>query len=380
MRRFLTILWLFLLALALGGCALFPSRPHGEERLALVQALGVDRESGRVRLSAVTAADSSRGEGPVRLSGSGLTVLDAAEDVSRRAGEEELFCAHTGYVLLGEESAREDVESVLRFVCRSREIRMDVPLLIVRGETAETALLETGDERVGASEILHMLDAAAPERGGSSFPSVSEIAGALADGRCALAAAVKCVPASAQKGEDAPLTLVSAGRAVLCGGKLLAFLDEEDAVGVDLLCGARGVHSFVVTDHALGRVTLQTAPGRTELSLARGADGSVEALELTISLTASVAELDGDGDLSDGDYADELAALLERELLRRAGRVVRLQSTLGVDFLALRERAARAARLSERRDERFLASVNGALPLRLSASVRISHTNDVRDG
>ena len=44
------------------------------------------------------------------------------------------------------------------------------------------------------------------------------------------------------------------------------------------------------------------------------------------------------------------------------------------------ERAARAARLSERRGEGFLASLDGALPLRLSASVRIGHTNDVRAG
>ena len=117
--------------LALGGCALFPSSLRGVERLALVQALGLDRAEDGLRLSLVTAADSSRGEGPVRMSGRGATIREAQEDAASRAAEERILCAHTAFVLLGEDSAREDVSAALRYVCRSREIRMDVPLLIV---------------------------------------------------------------------------------------------------------------------------------------------------------------------------------------------------------------------------------------------------------
>ena len=73
------------LCLVLGGCALFPSALRGMESLALVQALGVDREGDGVRLSMVTAADSSRGEGPVRMSGGGATISDAAEDAASHA-------------------------------------------------------------------------------------------------------------------------------------------------------------------------------------------------------------------------------------------------------------------------------------------------------
>ena len=361
------------LSLFRGGCSLFPSRLRTEE-LAVVQAMGVDREDGLVRLSMVTAEDSSRGEGPVRLSGVGATIPDAIGDISSRAAEEAVFCAHTGAVLLGEASAREDVEGVLRTICRSREIRMDVPLLIVRGESAEKALLGTGDARVGAAELLRSLAASVRTQYGAELPSAARIAGALAEGKCALAAAVECRPSSEQGEDGTPLTLAPAGLALIRDGKLAAFLEPEEAAAVDLLFGARGVHEFVVTDRAGRRATLRSAPGETELRLVRGADGAPEAIELTMRLAASVCAIEGEGMNEGGDRADELAAALERELLRRAGAVLRLRRELGADFLSLRERAARACSLSERGREDLL----DALPVRLSASVRVSHFGDLR--
>ena len=67
MKRCLTIITICVFSLFLGGCTLFPSVLRGMEALAVVQALGADREGDGVRLSMVTAADSSRGEGPVRM-------------------------------------------------------------------------------------------------------------------------------------------------------------------------------------------------------------------------------------------------------------------------------------------------------------------------
>ena len=45
MKRLIPIIIMVLLTPLLGGCALFPSSLRGMERLAVVQALGVDRET-----------------------------------------------------------------------------------------------------------------------------------------------------------------------------------------------------------------------------------------------------------------------------------------------------------------------------------------------
>ena len=195
-KRLPIIILSLLLAAALGGCALFPSRLHGVERLLVVQALGVDRVDGAVRLSMASAADSARGEGPIRLSGSGLSISDAAENVDALATEEELFCAHTGHVLIGETTAREGIGGVLRYICRARELRMDLPLYIVREGSAADALLKTGDDRIGAVEELDMLAATAPAREGRRPPGAAQIAGELESGGCALVSALRLVPSS----------------------------------------------------------------------------------------------------------------------------------------------------------------------------------------
>lgn len=357
MRRALSIILLLLLPLVLlSGCTLFPSKAQGVERLLVVQAMGVDGADGAFTLSLLSSADSARGEGPVRLRGQGATLSAAAQDVLLRANEEELFFAHTGFVLVGEESAQ-SLEAVLRHVCRSREIRMDVPVYLIRGERAETALLRTGEERVGAVELLRALDAAAPRLSGEKPPSAADISAALAENGCALVAALACEPSSEESTEGSTLTLSPAGYGVVAGDGLLGFLEQEDTAALDLLRGCRGVHDFTVTDAAGRRVTLHTAPGRTDLTPRRGEDGLTRSLELAVTLSASVAELRGTAPSDDAAYADELSALLERELLRRTGRVVQLRKTLGADFLGFAE-----------------------LPVALSVSVRISHSNDMREG
>ena len=380
MKRLVCLLIIIVSLPLLAGCALFPSKKQGVERLLVVQALGLDTADGRIRLSMVSAADSSRGEGPVRLAGEGATIQSAADDVVLRATEEELLCAHTAQILLGEDSARSGIDSVLRYVCRSREIRMDVPLLIVRGGSAERALLDTGDERIGAAEILESLRAAAPARDGFAPPSVARIASRLEEGGCALVAAVSCAPASERQEEGAPLTLSPAGCAVVRKGALAGFIEQEDVAALDLLLGARGVHDFVVTDAKGQQVTLQTAPGRAEVVPLRNGARELLGAEIAVTVSASVAEIDGRGELSDAAYADALAALLERELLQRMSRVAQLERTLGADFLDLGSRIALRSSARERAADAQSGQRAGALPLRLSVSVTISHSNDVRDG
>lgn len=163
-------------------------------------------------------------------------------------------------------------------------------------------------------------------------------------------------------------------------GALAGFIEQEDVAALDLLGGARGVHDFVVTDAEGQRVTLQTAPGRADVVPLRGETGELRGAEIAVALSASVAEIDGRGALSSGEYADALSALLEREILRRAGNLVQLEKTLGADFLGLGERIALRSSARERTLDEESGVNFASLPLRLSVSVSISHSNDVRDG
>lgn len=377
MKKAAAVLAALGLALGLAGCSLYPSKPRGVERLLIVQAMGIDAVGG-VELSMVSSADSSRGEGPVRLVGRGGSVAEAQRSAAVSSAEEELFCAHTRYVLVGEKTAAErGLEDVLGFICRSPEIRIDVPVFVVRGASAKDALLHTGDDRVGAAEILSSLTdgAALPDAGSYSCARVSA---RLAEGKSALVYALSPVPSSEQTEAGELITLVPDGFGVINDGRLVGFVEAEDAVAVDLLCGSKAVHEFVLRDGRGGRVTLRTAPGTAVVRPIRDPDGTLRGVAADAALGASVLETDGGGDLADGEYRAALAAILERELLTRLGRVLAAERELGADFLGLGDRIALRSSSAERgRDGDFSAAL-GSLRFELSVSVSIDHSNDVR--
>ncbi|MGI6307478.1 MAG: Ger(x)C family spore germination protein [Dethiobacteria bacterium] len=117
------------------------------ENLAFLTAWGIDRqENGEIRASAVivkpfAVAGPMRGgaatpERPFWLASStGRTVLEAMCNFATFSPRF-LFCAHSRFLVFGEESAREGVGEMLDFFERNREPRLTAHLLVVKGMTA----------------------------------------------------------------------------------------------------------------------------------------------------------------------------------------------------------------------------------------------------
>ena len=74
--------------------------------------------------------------------------------IRNHSSQEDIFYPHVEHILLGEDAARVSIEDYLAFFCRSPELRIDIPLYIVKGGTAEQAVLETGSDSRCISEIL----------------------------------------------------------------------------------------------------------------------------------------------------------------------------------------------------------------------------------
>lgn len=117
------------------------------ENLAFLTAWGIDRqENGEIRASAVIVKPFAVA-GPMRggaatpersfwLTGSsGRTVLEAMCNFATFSPRF-LFCAHSRFLVFGEESARAGVGEILDFFERNREPRLTAHLLVVKGMTA----------------------------------------------------------------------------------------------------------------------------------------------------------------------------------------------------------------------------------------------------
>lgn len=156
MHRAQTLALLLAVLLLCSGCAsgAISSNYRPVEDLMLVQTIGVDRAAEGVCLSASTGR-ASKNEPPQRMTQTGETVLAALDRLQDRTPNAELFYAQTSYLLLGEEAAAAgELAPLLDFIARNPDMRLSAPLFLVRGATAQQAVMDTGD----GSTVMLTLD------------------------------------------------------------------------------------------------------------------------------------------------------------------------------------------------------------------------------
>lgn len=366
-NRALLLLSIIMVSFLLGGCGL-REQAREADQLLVVQTMGYDTGPEGVLVS-LSSAGSQAGSPPVRLRGGGASVTVALERMRAGANEEELFCAHIGHLLIGEDAARKGIGPLLDYVCRSGNLRLSVPLYILRGKEAQAAVLSVGDESFGVCDALDSVDADLRSRGDGYAPAAAEILRDLARYDSALVCAV-ALQSSAEEdrsaeGEEPPDTVVPDGYAVLRGGALCGFLSREQAVGVGLLTGNSGVCELMVTDQAGLPVTLTLTGGRCVLEPQRE-DGRLTALGVQVEAEALLAE--GAAGDTEPDY---LRRMLERSLSERLRQVLQLSKQWEADFLGL------AGRL--RLPEAEFGALWPSLPLTVSVSARLDGTGGVED-
>lgn len=374
-KRAAIALIIIMIELCLGGCGL-RDQARELDQLLIVQTLGFDSGGPGLVLSL-----SSRGREdspPERLTASGASVTEALERVRSGTNEEELFCAHLGHLLIGEPAAGQGIAPCLDYVCRSGDLRLNVPVYVLRGAEAREAVLGAGDESFGASDALDAVDADLRDRGDGRITTAAELLRDLSRRGSALVCAVALrdsaeADQSAEAGER-PRTLVPDGYAVLRDGRLCGYLDREQALGVGLLSGQAGLAELVVTDQAGLPVTLSITGGSSELEPRFDEGGGLCALSVSVKAEAVLAEsAAGDTELS------YLQTMAERAISDRVRQTLQLSKLWQADFLGLEGMLERRAPERMRAQEPAFAARWPSLPLTVSVSVRLTGTGDVED-
>lgn len=376
-RAFLLLLTIIIMAPLLAGCALH-TQAREVEQLLIVQTMGLDR-SGGMSVSLASGSSLSADGKPVRLLGRGASITQALAQIRSGASEEDLFCSHLGHLLIGEAAARHGLAPILDYVCRAGELRLSVPVYVLRDETASAAVLGVGDDSFGVCDALDAVDGELRQRGDGHVTEASGLLRQLYDNGSALVCAVSLSPsaeaAATESAPQTPQTLTASGYGVLQGERLIGWLDRDQAVGVGLLTGRSGLCELIVNDQAGLPVTLCLTDGRTRLQPHWTRDGGLSALELVVEARALLAE---DADGASAPYY--LQQALERSLSERVREVLQLSKQWRCDFLGL-ERRLRAQ--EPQRMQAMSPSFSDrwpTLPLIISVEATLSGTGDVEGG
>ena len=406
MKRFLSLLIIICSLPALNGCGSIYSNYREIQQLMVVQTMGIDREKGGVQVSMAAAAEASGG-GPRRMSAQGSTVTDAIDRAYKLSYEEEIFFSHVNHLLVGEAAAEEGLDTFLDYVSQSPTMRIDIPLYIVRGGTANQAVMEVGDSSKGISEVMQTVHESFASPSNSQVFTVADTINSLLRYGSALVCAIECVPSSesvssgksesAQQGEEQnaqqeegqnaqdktqgenPLMAVPAGYAVIRDGKLCKFIEPEEAAAVGLLTGSLPITDITVTDRNGKNASLELNQGSAEITPVWGGKGQLKGLNIQAQVSASVLETDNWQQGSSNEYINHLTAQLESAVSQRLSSLLRTSMKLKADFLGLAGQVERKSPENYRLLSQHFSELLPGLELQITVSGQLSHTNDMKE-
>ena len=414
MKRFLSLLIIMCALPALSGCGSIYSNYREIQQLMVVQTMGIDREKGRVQVSMAAAAEASGG-GPRRMSAQGSTVTAAIDRAYKLSYEEEIFFSHVNHLLVGEAAAEEGLDAFLDYVSQSPTMRIDIPLYIVRGGTANQAVMEVGDSSKGISEVMQTVHESFASPSNSRVFTVADTINSLLRYGSALVCAVECVPSSesvspgksasaqgggeqnAQQGEEqnpqqeegqnaqdktqgeTPLMAVPAGYAVIRDGKLCKFIEPEEAAAVGLLTGSLPITDITVTDRNGKDASLELNQGSAEITPVWGGKGQLKGLNIQAQVSASVLETDNWQQGNSNEYINHLTAQLESAVSQRLSSLLRTSMKLKADFLGLAGQVERKSPENYRLMSQRFSELLPGLELQITVSGQLSHTNDMKE-
>ena len=438
MKRYISILIIISSLLSLGGCGGIHTNYREIQQLMVVQTMGLDREEGSVRVSMAAAAEAS-GSGPRRMSATGGTVSTAIDRAYELSYEEEIFFSHVNHILIGEAAAEEDMDSFLDYLYQSPELRIDIPLYIVREGTAEQAVMEVGDGSRGISEVMQAVREIFATASNSQVFTVADTIRSLDRYGSALICAIRCEPGSesfvpqtsgnsrsdggeggqgekkqddgenqqtqaAQEDENTqaagnedtgggeeqgeaeaaaqegkPLMAGIAGYGVIRDGKLCKYLEPELSVAVGLMTGGVPI-SFIAVEDTDGRpCSLEVYEGSAQLNPVWAGPGELKGLELQVEVTASVMESGPSQSSGTEEYINYLTGQLESAVSDQLNSLLQSSMQLKADFLGLAGKVERSSPENFRLMEQDFTEVLPSLELQISVSGRLSHTNDMKE-
>ncbi|MDO4990819.1 MAG: Ger(x)C family spore germination C-terminal domain-containing protein [Eubacteriales bacterium] len=344
------------------------------EQLLVVQTLGLDGKEGGVTLTLAAKGDSEQGVRRMKAPGSSVTA--AMDRIRASIYEEELFCAHAERLVVGEKTAEAGLDGVLAWLERSPEMRLDLPLYVVRGDTAERAMLEVGDEQRGICDAMDTADRAARRRGDCGLTTAADILRDSARFGSALICALSLRPAAEQdeKAEGA-LTAAPSGYAVLRGGKLVRFLNAEQAIAAGLLKNEPGLSEITVCDR-FGRPAVIELSGGSSRIRPVWEGGALRGLQVEVQLRGSVAELSAGSSPPD---TDELTARLEEKLASAVSAALQASRELRADYLGLAAHVERADPVRFRALTQAFPDLLPELQLEVTVRARLDHAPDRKE-
>lgn len=352
------------------------------EELLVIQTMGLDKTLGGVTLSLAAAGDSE--DKVARMEADGVSISAAMERIRNYAWEEELFCPHIGRLLIGEKLAEAGIESALAYICRSPELRLDMPLFVVRGGEAADAVMTVGSGDKGICDVMRIIEQDFKRRGESGLTTASQILRDTARCGSSLICALELgrasestEPPDAENAAPEARSIAPMGYAILREGRLCRYLTPEQAVAVGLLINKPGRATIDLRDRHGEAAVLELNGGGCRIRPVW--EGEIlKGVDIACQAQASLLERGGRGAMNEAEDLDYLTARLESKLAGWLSAALQASKELKADYLCLAETLERADPAAWKALDRDFIDLLPELELQVTVSAKLNQMNDMK--
>ena len=253
------IIVLLLLPLLLCGCV----EMEQIEELAFVKIVGIDKaEDGLTVSVGIKLPENEQGQ---KIPGQDFIAVECSTlaqglNMIESISESKIFYGQVSSILLGEGIARDGILQTLDFMMRSKDFRLDLPVLVVKNDTAKHLIAEgTGDTKY-ISEKIDVLLTSAYSTSVSGKVQLSKLIEMMEDPYRAPSLPYLDVS------EDISQPRL-AGYCIFKKDKLACFLNRQDSVGLNYL--NNNIEEIVViTQVNDSDITLKLSQSKTKIKFA----------------------------------------------------------------------------------------------------------------
>jgi len=362
---------ILILSVSLSGCSSMQSNTRELEQLLVIQALGFDKTEHGVAVSAATGTGIAPSS--ARMTAEGSSISLAMYALQEYSTSEEIFYAHTSYTVLGQAAAEDGIADYLEFIERDGRMRLDTPIFVlISGDVSDFFLQAGGKEgdSFDATDILRSLERTAETEGSELIFSAADIISDLSESGAGLLAAIRTVSLDGVLASaDSSPTVLPAGYTVISRGKAVGQIPADAALGVALLKNRSG-SAYIPLSCGDLLCTVQLDGSDCSFTPVFSG-GRLSALEIRISVSASLAEAEGEPD------EKLLSELLRHKAEAYIRAVLDVESSLGCDFLQLGNIIERAEPILARGFTQSFSEQLGSVAFNIYADAKIDRSFDL---
>ncbi|MBC8532201.1 Ger(x)C family spore germination protein [Gehongia tenuis] len=393
MKRWIALAVTLILGCVLTGCGssrILPVRREINE-IEMVRALGLDQGSenaGNIRITAsidklggtTESETSSKGEGGGGGGGTGNVVVMSREAATVANGMNEMqfgvdytiFWGHMGFIIFGEDAAREGIAKYIDALARNNELRLNSNVFVAEGISAEELMNKTKESDSVLADQLQALITSAEALSTGAPVDLLGLVNMLDNPSTA-----GVVPILALEEEDGKPVVVIKGYGVIKDDKLVDTIETPDSYGVAILRNRMNEHIVEVELEDGNRVALELLESACKVRPVFEGE-ELREIVFEVHFTTNVTEIQSQVEFTE-DLLSELAKLQSDQVKGQLEELIGRAQDLKADFLGAGQALEAQHPLRWRKMKDDWNETFGAIPIRVEIESKVNRTYNIRE-